>query len=98
MQEGALPRVWQNQPSDPNARPRAYVTTATMMPIHVISIPDAHHERIVISDFNAPTAKCAARLMPKEVSTASSPPEKKNGITGTKAPIAVEIPAENAAV
>ena len=41
-----------------------------MMPIQVISRPDAHHERMVMSDFNAPTAKCATRLMPKEAITA----------------------------
>ena len=41
-----------------------------MMPIQVISKPDAHQERIVISDFNAPTRKCAAKLMPKEMATA----------------------------
>ena len=69
-----------------------------MMPIQVISNPDAHQERIVISDFNAPTIKCATKLMPKEVTTAVMPPMKKNGMIGTKAPIAVEIPAENAAV
>src|SRR5678815_3678528 len=85
-------------PSEPNASPSPYVTTATMMPIQVISRPDAHHERIVISDFRAPTAKCATRLIPKEARTASKPPEKKNGIIGTNAPIAVETPADKAAV
>ena len=74
------------------------MTTATMTPIHVISKPDAHHERIVISDFRAPTAKCATRLIPKEAITASRPPKKKNGMIGTNAPIAVEMPAEKAAV
>ena len=38
----------------------------------VISSPEAHHERIVISDFTAPTAKCATILMPKEAITALS--------------------------
>ena len=52
----------------------------------------------MISDFNAPTRKCATKLIPKEIMTAVSPPEKKNGMIGTKAPIAVEMPAENAAV
>src|SRR5438067_257153 len=41
-----------------------------MTPIQVISRPDAHQERIVISDFNAPTRKCATRLMPNEIITA----------------------------
>src|SRR5258708_19383809 len=68
-----------------------------MMPIQVISRPDAHHERMVMSDFRAPTAKCATRLIPKEAITASKPPEKKNGIIGTNAPIAVEMPADKAA-
>jgi hypothetical protein len=36
--------------------------------------------------------------MPKEIITASTPPEKKHGIIGMKAPIAVEMPADNAAV
>ena len=69
-----------------------------MMPIHVISKPDAHHERMVINDFNAPTRKCAAKLMTKEAITAVMPPEKKNGMIGTKAPIAVEMADEIAAV
>ena len=69
-----------------------------MMPIQVISKPDAHHDRMVISDFNAPTAKCAAKLMTKDAATAVMPPEKKNGMIGTKAPIAVEMPADVAAV
>ena len=41
-----------------------------MMPIQVISKPDAHQERIVINDFNAPTRKCATKLIPKEMITA----------------------------
>ena len=69
-----------------------------MMPIQVISKPDAHHERMVTSDFKAPTAKCATKLMPKEVITAVIPPKKKNGMIGTKAPIAVEMAADVAAV
>src|SRR5438034_8080383 len=69
-----------------------------MMPIQVISRPDAHHERMVMSDFRPPTAKCATRLIPNEAITASRPPEKKNGMIGTNAPIAVEMPADNAAL
>src|SRR3989442_13732614 len=69
-----------------------------MMPIQVISNPDAHQERMVISDFNAPTRKGAAKLMPKEMATAVMPPVKKNGMIGTKAPIAVEMAEEGAAV
>ena len=69
-----------------------------MTPIQVISRPDAHQERMVISDFNAPTIKCATKLMAKEVITAVIPPKKKNGIIGTKAPIAVEMAADVAAV
>ena len=53
------------------------MTTATMTPIHVISNPDAHQERIVISDFNAPTRKCAAKLMPKEMSYRSHATHEK---------------------
>src|SRR6516162_2661646 len=91
--------LWQGfYPKEPNASPRPYVTTATITPIQVISRPDAHHERIVISDFSAPTAKCATRLIPNEAITASRPPEKKNGMIGTNAPIAVEMPADRAAV
>ena len=69
-----------------------------MTPIQVISKPDAHQERMVISDFNAPTIKWAAKLMPKEMITAVMPPMKKNGMIGTKAPIAVETAADVAAV
>lgn len=69
-----------------------------MIPIHVISRPDAHQERIVISDFKAPTRKCASKLMPKDATTAVMPPVKKNGMIGTKAPIAVEMAADAAAV
>src|SRR4030095_8565726 len=69
-----------------------------MIPIQVISRPDAHQERIVISDFNAPTEKCATKLITKDIITASTPPEKKNGIIGMKAPIAVEMSADNGAV
>jgi hypothetical protein len=37
----------------------------SMTPTIVISDPDADPERSVISDFNAPTAKCAMMLMNK---------------------------------
>lgn len=69
-----------------------------MTPIQVISRPEAHHDRMVMSDFKAPTAKCATKLMPNDANTAFSPPEKKNGMIGIKAPMAVETPAEKAAV
>src|ERR1051326_524746 len=68
-----------------------------MIPIHVISKPDAHQERMVISDFNAPTAKWAAKLMAQEAITAAMPPKKKNGTIGTKAPVGVEMAQDNEA-
>src|SRR5438094_563741 len=42
--------------------------------------------------------KCATKLMAKEAATAVMPPEKKNGMIGTKAPIAVEMADDVAAV
>jgi hypothetical protein len=39
-----------------------------MMPIQIISSPEGHHERMVMSNFNAPTVKWAARLLAEEVS------------------------------
>jgi hypothetical protein len=49
---------------------------------------------MVMSDFNAPTAKCAMRLIAKAAMTAPSPLIKKNGMIGMNAPIAVEIAAD----
>ena len=65
-----------------------------MMPTKVISNPDAHHERSVISDFNAPTRKCATMLMANAAITAAIPVMKKKGMIGMNAPIAVEMAAE----
>ena len=59
-------------------------------PTAVISKPLPHHERTVISDFAAPTAKCAASEIMAETITAGYPLRKKNGMMGTKAPTAVE--------
>ena len=73
-----------------NASPSPYVTAASKIPTIVISNPDAHHDRAVISDFRAPTTKCATMLTPKATITAASPVMKKNGTTGMKAPTAVE--------
>src|ERR1700693_1863336 len=65
-----------------------------MTPTIVISNPDAHHERNVISDLTAPTAKCATMLIANAQITAAIPLMKKNGTIGIHAPIAVEIAAE----
>ena len=65
-----------------------------MTPTIVISNPDAHHERSVINDFTAPTAKCATMLIAKAQTTAAIPLMKKNGMIGMNAPMAVEIAAE----
>ena len=47
-----------------------------------------------MSDFTAPTAKCARMLIANDAMTASMPLMKKNGMIGMKAPIAVETAAE----
>ena len=65
-----------------------------MTPTIVISNPDAHHERMVMSDFTAPTAKCATILIANDAMTALIPLMKKNGMIGMNAPIAVETAAE----
>ena len=44
-------------PSFPSAMPMTYVTTPSNAPIHVISKPLAHQDRMVMRDFAAPTAK-----------------------------------------
>ncbi len=82
----------------PKASPRPYVTTASIIPTTVISIPEAHQERMVMSDLTAPTAKWARMLMMKAAITAGNPLMKKNGIIGMKAPTAVESAAEKAEV
>ena len=78
----------------PNANPRLYVTAASKMPTQVISRPDAHHDRLVINDFRAPTMKCAAMLTINAAITAAKPCMKKNGMMGMNAPTAVEAAAE----
>ena len=72
--------------------------TASITPTIVISKPEAHQERMVMSDLTAPTAKCARMLMTNAAITAGNPLMKKNGIIGMKAPIAVESAAEKAEV
>ena len=61
-----------------------------MAPIAVISRPDDHQERTVISDLAAPTAKCAASEMMAAAMTASIPLRKKKGMIGMAAPTAVD--------
>src|ERR1700730_6900614 len=78
----------------PKASPRPYVTAASITPTIVISKPDAHHERSVISDLTAPTRKCATMLIANAQTTAAIPLMKKKGMIGMKAPIAVEIAAD----
>src|SRR3954467_13657188 len=68
---------------------------ASITPTTVISAPLAHHERVVTSDFDAPTTKYAAVLMTKEAITAGMPTVKKNGMIGMKPPIAVEAVADS---
>src|ERR1700752_3001095 len=65
-----------------------------MTPTIVISNPDAHHERNVISDLTAPTAKCATMLIANAQITAAIPLREKNGMIGINAPTAGEIAAE----
>src|SRR5258706_13012558 len=64
------------------------------MPTRVISAPLAHHDRIVTSDLDAPTAKCAIVLMMNEAMTAGMPTVKKNGMMGMNPPMAVETLAD----
>src|SRR5438067_3642028 len=68
---------------------------ASMTPTIVISRPLAHHERVVTSDFDAPTAKCAMVLMTNDAMTAGMPTVKKNGMIGMKPPMAVETLADS---
>src|SRR5437667_4704285 len=67
---------------------------ASRMPTIVISAPLAHHDRVVTSDFAAPTAKCAIVLMMNDAMTAGMPTVKKNGTIGMKPPTAVETLAD----
>src|SRR5438874_12960347 len=67
-----------------------------MIPTSVISKPDAHHERIVISDLTAPTAKCATMLTTNATITAGNPLMKKKGMMGMNAPTAAESEADAA--
>src|SRR5437870_3913365 len=70
---------------------------ASMTPTMVISAPLAHHERVVTSDFAAPTAKCAAVLIMNDAITAGMPTAKTNGMIGTKPPTAVDTLADSGA-
>src|SRR5690348_1810325 len=81
-------------PTAPNASPRLYVTAASRIPTNVISKPDDHHGRAVMSDLEAPTRKWAAMLTAKAMITASNPPTKKKGMMGMNAPTAVETAAD----
>src|SRR4026209_2835145 len=65
------------------------------MPTMVISVPLAHHERVVTSAFDAPTAKCASVLTTNEAITAGIPTAKKKGMIGMNPPNAVETDAES---
>src|SRR5437868_4369765 len=67
---------------------------ASTIPTIVISAPLAHHDRVVTSDFPAPTAKCAAVLITNDATTAGIPTVKKNGTIGMKPPTAVESVAD----
>src|SRR5471032_776922 len=73
-----------------NARPSPYVIAASRMPTIVISAPLAHHDRVVTSAFDAPTAKWASVLMMNDAITAGMPTVKKNGMIGMKPPTAVD--------
>ena len=67
---------------------------ASRTPTTVISSPLAHHARVVINAFDAPTTKCAIVLMMNDAITAGMPIVKKNGMMGMKPPTAVEMEAE----
>jgi hypothetical protein len=56
-------------------------------------IREGHHERIVMSDFNALTSKWATMLTANAAITADISVTKKNRMIGINAPIAVEIVA-----
>src|SRR6266550_3239969 len=58
--------------------------------VRVISNREVHHERIVMSDFNALTSKCGTMLTANVAITAHIPVMKKNRMIGISAPIAVE--------
>src|SRR5215216_5230152 len=66
-----------------------------MTPTTVISVPLAHHERVVTSDLDAPTTKCDTVLMMKDAITAGMPTAKKNGMIGMNPPIAVDTVADS---
>src|SRR5579864_364180 len=66
-----------------------------MIPTSVISNPEAHQDLDVISDFAAPTTKCATMLTAKATITAANPPMKKNGMIGMNAPTAVDVAADS---
>ncbi len=62
-----------------------------MIPTTAISVPDATQLRPVTNVFDAPTRKCATMLIMPAAIIAGNPPKKKKGITGIKAPSAVEM-------
>ena len=68
---------------------------ASITPTAVISAPLAHHDRVVTSDFAAPTTKWAPVLMMNDATTAGMPTVKKNGMIGTNPPIAVDSVADS---
>ena len=74
--------------------PITYVTIPSSAPIQVISNPLDHQDRIVMSDFAAPTAKCARSETKAARITAGTPLRKKKGITGINAPTAVDSAPE----
>src|SRR3984885_15878485 len=67
-----------------------YVTAPSTAPTTVISKPEDHHERTVMRDLAAPTAKCAASDTTAAAITAGIPCKKKKGMTGMIAPTAVD--------
>src|ERR1035438_10666070 len=81
-------------PPLPSKTPMPYVTAPSSAPTAVISKPEDHQERTVISDLAAPTAKWAAREMTAAAMTAWIPCMKKKGMMGMVAPTAVESAPE----
>jgi hypothetical protein len=72
------------------------VAAASITPTIVSSNPDAHHERIVMSDFNAPTEMRNDADDKRRDDGRNAAYKKNNGMIGMKAPMAVKSAAENA--
>src|SRR5260370_41598015 len=97
MVNGHLDQAYSPPPIRPRPSSIMYATAPSSAPIQVISNPLLHHDRIVIRDFAAPTAKCAASETIAATITAGIPVIKKNGMIGIKAPTAVDKAPETAA-